>query len=105
MKTTEDNNVTVDEALLKTIYIAYRSPTGSVTRSEMTRVMLQKKLGTMDQRNALLEQARKQKLLNVGRDVRLGVGGKNPIVYRITKLGIDVVAPHVGDQDLEEHEQ
>lgn len=105
MQAAEEHNPIVDEKLLKTLYILYRTNTHTLTRSEMTRHMTAKKLGTLAQREALIEEARKQKLLNVGRNIQLGKGGQNPITYQLTKLGVDTVAPFVGDDDLEDHEK
>ena len=97
--------VTIDLKLLKTLYVIYKSPTGEITRSDMTRGMIQKKLGNLEERDLLIQEAREQKLLAVGRRIQMGKGGQNPLIYKITKLGIDTVAPYVGNEDLADHEK
>ena len=101
----EPQTAIVDEKLLTTLYVIYRTSTGEITRSDMTRGMINKKLTDPAERERLIQEARDQKLLAVGRKIQMGKGGQNPIIYKITKLGMDTVAPFVGDEDLADHEK
>lgn len=101
---TDTETVAVDENLLKTLYIIYRDPSMSCTRSHMTRHMINKGMPDIKERDAILAEAAKQKLIVVGRRIQMGKGGANPITYKLTQLGIETVRPHTGDDDLEEHE-
>ena len=100
----EQSATTVNENLLKTLYIVYRDPALEVTRSHLTRNMINKKIKDPDQRESLIREAIDQKMLIMSRRIQMDKGGPNPIYYQLSKLGVDTIRPFVGDDDLEEHE-
>lgn len=80
-----------DQNVHKLLRIVDRTATGSISRSDLTRRMISSKLGDQAEREALIQYARDAKLLNVGREIQFNKAGQNPLVYRITKKGVDTI--------------